>query len=56
MSPLFQAVSEATKESVYNAMLQAVSTTGTQGHRLDAISALAVDQILSHHDLAKAHP
>jgi D-aminopeptidase len=56
MSPLFQAVSEATEEAVYNAMLQAVSTSGHQGHRLDAISPEAVQRIIERHDLGKGHP
>ncbi|WP_197500377.1 DmpA family aminopeptidase [Caballeronia udeis] len=51
MSPLFQAVSEATEEAVYNAMLKAVSTTGFQGHRLDAISPAAVKNIIDRHGL-----
>jgi len=40
ISPLFQAVAEATEEAVYNAMLQATSTTGVDDHRLDATPAL----------------
>jgi len=51
MSPLFQAVSEATEEAVYNAMLQAVSTTGIRGRRLDAISPTAVKDIIARHGL-----
>ncbi len=56
MSPLFQAVSEATEEAVYNAMLQAVSTLGYQGHRLDAIAASDVERIVKLHGLAKSRP
>ncbi|AOY96394.1 aminopeptidase [Cupriavidus sp. USMAA2-4] len=48
MSPLFQAVSEATEEAVYNAMLQAVTTTGIGGHRLEAITPAAVQRALEH--------
>ncbi|HEY4254327.1 MAG TPA: P1 family peptidase [Roseomonas sp.] len=51
MSPLFQAVSEATEEAVYNAMLQAVSITGHQGHRLDAIAPPVVEEIIRRHGL-----
>jgi D-aminopeptidase len=54
MSPLFQAATEATEEAVYNAMLQAVSVTGYQGHRLEAISASAVEEILRRHSLARS--
>ena len=33
-SPLFQAVIEATEEALYNALLQATTTVGVDGHRL----------------------
>lgn len=42
MSPLFQAVSEAIEEAVYNAMLMALSVSGRDNHRLEAISPTAV--------------
>jgi D-aminopeptidase len=51
MSPLFQAVSEATEEAVYNAMLQAVTTTGVDGHQLEAITPAAVQRIVERHAL-----
>jgi len=51
MSPLFQVVSEATEEAVYNAMLQAVTTTGVDGHRLEAITPAAVQRIIDRHAL-----
>ena len=51
MSPLFQAVSESTEEAVYNAMLQAVTMSGVDGHRLEAITPAAVQQILHKHAL-----
>ena len=51
MSPLFQAVSEATEEAVYNAMLQAVTTSGVDGHRLEAITPAAVQRIVERHAL-----
>ena len=38
ISPLFQAVAEATEEAVYNAMLQATSTTGVDDHRTDEVT------------------
>ena len=47
MSPLFLAAAEATEEAVYNAMLQAVTTTGDRGHRLEAIDAEAVRRIVA---------
>lgn len=42
MSPLFQAVSEAVEEAVYNAMLMASSVSGRDNHRLEAISPAVV--------------
>ncbi len=51
MSPLFQAVAEATEEAVYNAMLQAVTTTGYRGHRLEALPYQAVRDSLERHGL-----
>ncbi len=52
MSPLFQAVIEAVEEAVYNALLQAVTTVGVDGHRLEAIDPLVVKQMLDHHLLS----
>ena len=51
MSPLFQAVTEATEEAVYNAMLQAVTTTGREGHRLEALPPGLVRTIVERHRL-----
>ena len=47
ISPLFQAVAEATEEAVYNAMLQATSTTGVDDHRLDALPLDRLREILA---------
>ena len=52
MSPLFQAVTEAVEEAVYNALLQAVTTVGVDGHRLEALPAETVKAILDRHGLA----
>lgn len=51
MSPLFLAVTEAVEESVYNAMLQAVTTTGHEDRTLEAIPAEEVVRVLRHHRL-----
>jgi D-aminopeptidase len=37
LSPLFQAVREATEEAVLNSLLKATTTTGRDGHRVEAI-------------------
>ena len=47
ISPLFQAVAEATEEAVYNAMFQATSTTGVDDHRLDALPLDRLREILA---------
>ena len=49
ISPLFQAVAEATEEAVYNAMLQATSTTGFDDHRLEALPLDRLKEILARH-------
>jgi len=50
-SPLFQAVAEATEEAVYNAMLQATSTTGVDDHRLEALPLNRLKEILARHGI-----
>ncbi|MEI9894202.1 MAG: P1 family peptidase [Chthoniobacter sp.] len=37
MSPLFLAAIEATEEAILNSLFQAVSTTGRDGHRVEAL-------------------
>src|SRR6516165_282434 len=51
ISPLFQAVAEATEEAVYNAMLQATSTTGVDDHRLEALPLDRLKEILARHGI-----
>jgi D-aminopeptidase len=53
ISPLFQAVAEATEEAIYNAMLKANSMSGTEGHRLDALPLDRLKEILARHGV---HP
>ncbi len=43
ISPLFQAVKEATEEAVYNSLFMAKATRGIQGH---TVEALPVDKVL----------
>jgi D-aminopeptidase len=43
MSPLFQAVAEATEEAIYNSLLQADDTTGHRG----SVKALPIDKVKS---------
>ncbi len=49
MSPLFQAVAEATEEAVYNSLFMATSVKGFDGHSVDA---LPVDKVL---DICRKH-
>ena len=46
LSPLFQAALEATEESVYNALLRAVTTSGS-GHTVEAIPTDRLRQMLA---------
>ncbi len=43
LSPLFQAVVEATEEAIYNSLLRATTITGRNGHRVEA---LPIDKIV----------
>ncbi|WP_205417482.1 P1 family peptidase [Trinickia diaoshuihuensis] len=49
VSPLFQAVSEAVEEAVYNAMLMASTVSGRDNHRLDAISPRVVKDTIARY-------
>lgn len=49
MSPLFQAVVEATEEAISNALLRADSMTGHGGRRLDALPLDRLQEILRRH-------
>lgn len=46
MSPLFQAVVEATEEAIYNSLLRATTVTGRAGHRAEALPIDKVVEIL----------
>jgi D-aminopeptidase len=46
MSPLFQAVKEATQEAIYNSLFMAETVEGTQGHKVEAIPLDEVSRIL----------
>jgi D-aminopeptidase len=37
LSPLFQAVREATEEAILNSLLKATTVTGHRGHRIEAL-------------------
>jgi D-aminopeptidase len=45
LSPLFQAVREATEEAVINSLLKATTTTGHKGHKVEAIDPNDVLQV-----------
>lgn len=46
MSPLFQAVKEATQEAIYNSLFMAETVEGAQGHKVEAIPLDEVSRIL----------
>ena len=46
MSPLFQAVKEATQEAIYNSLFMAETVTGRNGHTVEAIPMDRVRRIL----------
>jgi D-aminopeptidase len=45
LSPLFQAVREATEEAIINSLLKATTTTGRDGHKVDAIDPAEVVRV-----------
>ncbi len=49
MSPLFQAVIEATEEAIYNSLFMAETTTGFDGARVEALPLEQVREILQRH-------
>lgn len=51
MSPLFQAVKEATEEAIYNSLFAAQTTTGHAGRKVEALPVARVLEILRRHDL-----
>ena len=52
MSPLFQAVIEATEEAVYNSMFKATTMTGN-GHTVEALPIERTVEILKAHKVIK---
>jgi D-aminopeptidase len=53
MSPLFQAVVEATEEAIYNSLFKATTVTGRDGHRVDALPIEKTVEILRKYGAAK---
>ncbi len=49
LSPLFQAVKEATEEAIYNSLFKATTVTGRNGHRSEAIPIAEVVEILKRY-------
>jgi D-aminopeptidase len=48
MSPLFEAVIEATEEAIYNSMFKATTVTGN-GHTVEALPIEKTMEILKEH-------
>jgi D-aminopeptidase len=53
MSPLFQAVKEATEEAVYNSLFMARTVTGYAGHTVEAIPVDKVLEICREHKVIR---
>jgi D-aminopeptidase len=49
MSPLFQAVIEATEEAIYNSLFMAESVSGFGGRRVEALPLERVREILTEY-------
>lgn len=53
MSPLFQAVVEATEEAIYNSLLRATTVTGRDNHRVEALPIEKTVEILKKFGAAR---
>jgi D-aminopeptidase len=53
MSPLFQAVIEATEEAIYNSMFKATSVVGRNGNKADALPLDRVAEVLRRYGAVK---
>ncbi len=53
MSPLFQAVIEATEEAIYNSLLRATTITGRDGNRIEALPIEKTIEILKKYGAVK---
>ena len=56
LSPLFEAVAEATEEAIDNSLLQATTVKGRDGHVIEALPLDKLEQILARHGIAPAKP
>jgi D-aminopeptidase len=53
VSPLFEAVIEATEEAVYNSLFRAETMTGFQGHKVEALPLDRVREVLRKYGVVK---
>jgi D-aminopeptidase len=53
MSPLFEAVVEATEEAIYNSMFKATTVAGRDGHRVEALPIERTVEILKKYGVVK---
>ncbi|MBO0861796.1 MAG: P1 family peptidase [Chloracidobacterium sp.] len=53
MSPLFEAVVEATEEAIYNSLFKATTVTGLDGHSVEALPIEKTVEILKKYGAAK---
>lgn len=53
LSPLFQAVVEATEEAIYNSLFRAITVRGRDGHIVEALPIEKTPEILRRHNMVK---
>ena len=53
MSPLFQAVVEATEEAIYNSLFRATTITGRSGNTVEALPIEKTVEILKKYGAAR---
>ena len=54
LSPLFEAVAEATEEAIDNSLLQATTVEGRDGHVIETLPVDKLEQILAQHGVVPA--
>ena len=56
LSPLFEAVAEATEEAIDNSLLQATTVEGRDGHVIEALPVDKLERILAQHGIVPPKP
>ncbi len=56
LSPLFEAVADATEEAIYNSLFEATTVKGRDGHTIEALPLDAVNRILNKYGRGSERP